>query len=248
MSTQPEFDFNAQPASEQAPADIAEKIKKLLRLGKSSNRHEAELALERAFRLAQKYRIDVESLDLDEESEKLAHEWFRFEKRAGYLHYRAMNVVEGFFRVKVGWSISRIVFIGRPTDVMIARYAFDFIVRTGKRELRGFEISERNARRKMSTGKRENFIEGFIYGIIQQLKTVSEEIVLDDAKTAIVVAEEAARERYFHERLGGSKEERSLPTPRLNRTALMHGYDRGRETRINQPLNNGASAAPLMLT
>jgi hypothetical protein len=246
MSAQCEFDFDRPSAAERAPQDIAEKIKKLLRLGKSANRHEAELALERAFRLAQKYRVDLESLDLDQESEKLAHEWFGFGKRASFLACRALNVVVHFFRVEVCISFPRVVFVGRATDVMIAGYAFEFIVRAGKMELREFEKFERKARRKMSTGKRKQFIQGFIYGITVQLTAAEDEIVLDDSKTAMIVAEKARRERYINE-LIPNQEKKKLDTGRMNRTALTSGFLRGKETRINTPLHN-SSEATLLLT
>lgn len=241
-SSQQEFDFDRPAASEQAPADIAEKIKKLLRLGKSSNRHEAELALERAYRLAQKYHVDVESLDLDEESERLAHEWFDFGKRASFLKLRALNVIVHFFHVEVCLSAPRVVFVGRPADVMIGHYVYEFIVRAGKAELCGFEIAEKKARRKMSGGKRKQFVQGFIFGITRQLRQVQQEVVLDDAKTALVVAEKQARERYLHELIPNRKDLR-IEEGRKNQTALMHGFHRGSETRINQPLTDDAAEA-----
>jgi len=238
VSDQPEFDFDARPASQQAPPDIAEKIKKLLRLGKSSNRHEAERALEAAFRLARKYRVDVESLDLDEESETLAHEWFAFTKRASFLQCRALNVVMHFFRVDVCiHHTSRLLFVGRPVDVMIAHYVFEFIVRAGKLELRGFERLERAMRRKMSTGKRKQFVQGFIYGITRQLHEVEREVVLDDSKTALITADELRRKRYLDELVPGLVT-KQVESGRANKTALMHGFARGQQTQISQPLRD----------
>ncbi len=245
--SQAEFNFDAKPASEQAPADIAEKIKKLLRLGKSSNRHEAELALERAFRLAQKYRVDLDALNLDEESEKLAHEWFHLGKRISFLQARALNVVTHFFRVEACISYPRFVFVGRATDVMIAHYSFEFIVRAGKMELRDFEKAERKARRKMSSGKRKQFIQGFIYGLTQQLREVEKEVVLDDSKTALVLAESARRKTYLNLLIPNMGKPKKLDCGRQNKTALMSGFERGQDTRINTPLNNSGAVAPLAL-
>jgi hypothetical protein len=55
---QQEFDFERRSSTKEAPVEIVEKIKKLLRLAADkSNRHEAELALRRAFELARRHSI-----------------------------------------------------------------------------------------------------------------------------------------------------------------------------------------------
>jgi len=226
--------------------DILEKVKKLLRLGtKNSNLHEAEIALKRAFELAQRHNIDVESLDLDEHTEKVAHEWFSFTKRASFLQVRAVGIVASYFNVEVCRDWEKIVYVGKPTDIAIAHYVYDFIVRVGRSELRQYEISERKQRRKMSTGKRKQFTQGFLYGISAQLRKSKEQIILTDSQTALVVADGAARERYMDELIPKRKTIK-LTEGRKNRTALDHGYMRGKETNINTPLE-GAPGGALLL-
>lgn len=243
-----EFSFEQrQEARKVATAEVIEKIKKLLRLGTSSNRHESELALQRAFELARKYQVEVAELDLDERTEKVTHEWFGFAHRASFLHVRACQIVIAFFRVKAVIQFPMVAFVGNPADIAIAHYAFQFIVGAGKRELRAFEIAQREARSKMSTGKRKQFLQGFIYGISSNLKKSEEQLVISDATAALVVAQEREREGYVARELCPQGPAIKVKEGKKNLTALMHGYSRGRDTQINQPLERGAASERLAL-
>jgi hypothetical protein len=226
---------------------IAERVKKLLRLAADKcNRHESEQALRRAFDLARRHNIDIDSLDLDENTERILHQEFPFPKRVGFLQFRALSLVINFFPVNavIGWA--KVSFIGKPTDIAIAHYVYEFIVGAGLRELRDFEKCERKARRKMSTGKRHSFIRGFIYALARQLKSAEADLDLDDSKTALVVAEEAQREAYQN---GHFQETKTLERDidRKVTTALMSGRDAGRRTNIRTPLDAAPSAAVLSL-
>lgn len=244
---QSEFDFEKK--REAASAGVIDRIKKLLRLAAGkANRHESELALKLAFELARKYDVDVESIDLNERTARITHEWFKTSKRLDFLQFRALGVVRVFFRIDFVIGSGRVLFVGLPTDITIAEYVFHFIVRAGRAELRAYEIQERASRRRMSTGKRKNFIQGFIYGIITQLSNAEEELAVDDSKTALAVAEEVARKRHSEEVCPNTRPVKRRNAPR-NETALERGYQRGRNTLINTPLGNGdEKEAPLALT
>jgi hypothetical protein len=237
MSDQPEFDFNA-PLPKMSAAEALEKIKKLLRLGRSSNPHEAGLALERAFALAARHRIDVSSLDLDEETERLVHEWFKIGLRLSFLQKRALNIVVHFFSVDVCYWRPRIVFVGTPSDIAIAWYVYEFLVQQGQQWLADFNRAEKLARRKVSKTKSQNFVQGFIYGISNQLRQREKKIVIEDSKTALVLAEQKRqREAKIDDLLPGNKPVK-VALDRRNESALMRGFVRGEQTRINQPLGN----------
>ena len=53
-----------------ATPEILEKIKKLLRLARSANQHEAQLALARALELARAHDVAVDSLNADEQAKE----------------------------------------------------------------------------------------------------------------------------------------------------------------------------------
>jgi len=224
---------------------IAEKIKKLLRLGRSSNPHEAELALQRAFELAEKHRIDVESLNLDEREAAVVHEWFEMGHRLSFIKKRALGLVQRFFHVEVCISSPRVVFVGRAQDITIAHYVFEFVVRAGTKCLRAFESGERAHRRKVNHGKRTQFLHGFFYGLSMKLRGAQQAHPLTDQQNALVVGERLSRESYLGQLIPNTKK-LSLDAGRQNKGALLASVDAGQSTSIHQPLNT-TPGAPLQL-
>ena len=229
-------------------ANIVERIKKLLRLSRSSNPHEAELALARAFELAHKHQVDVSTLDMAEESERIKHESFRVGRFVSFLQVRAINLVVRFFHVEAcikrqstihNWrasSIVSVVFVGTATDITIANYVYEFIVQQGRKQCRDYEQKEKRARRRTTTAKRRGFFQGFIYGIATQLSDRQNASVIDDSRTAIVLAEkEKQREAYLASLFPEMKLLVSR-SQRKNNDALWSGYVAGKSTTINKPL------------
>jgi hypothetical protein len=215
---------------------IVEKIKALLRLSRSANRHEAELALQRAFALARKHQIDVTALDPDEQREGIGHEYFPHGRRTNFLQSRCLNLVCRFFHVEVCISVPRILFVGTPTDVTIAHYVYGFLCQQGRRGLREFEAGEKKARRKMSQAKRENYVQGFAYGIAEQLREGEVALPLDERRIAIVAADQAARRRRLDELVPNTRAIKREVSGR-RQTALVSGWIQGQQTKITQPLN-----------
>lgn len=252
MNQQAEFDFNAPPpeppkASTPPPrAEILEKIKKLLRLGHSPNSAEAALAMQRAFELANRHGVDVDSLDLDERLEKLVHEYFHCGERPSYLRQRAIVIAVTFFNVNACQCRDRVVFVGRETDVAIAGYVYEFLVRSGTRCLSDFSTFEKKARRKVNAVKKKNFIQGFIYGVTRNLSAAKDAVQIDDARKAIVVAEEAAREQYMGDLVPNRATKKLTDSGRYNASAIEAGYALGRRTTIHSPLA-GSSGGVRML-
>lgn len=248
MSAQSEFDFEARKAERrEASAAMIERIKKLLRLAadKRGNAHEAECALALAFELAEKHRVDVDNLDLDEDSARLILEYFASPRRLSFLRQRALNIVQSFFHVDVCHCSERVAFAGRQSDVTIAHYVYAFLVRAGTNCLRAWEREEQIARRRVSTGKRRNFVQGFAYGIASNLNKSRRKVPpLDDARATLIVAERHERARKLSE--VGEMRDKSLRLGRKHRGAMDAGWVDGRNTTINQPLA-GTSGAPLQL-
>jgi hypothetical protein len=221
---------------------IIEKIKALLRLARSSNRHEAELALQRAFQLAEKHKIDVTTLDPDANAEDVTHEVFGFGWRLAFLNGVMLNLCVRFFHVEVCLKKPEVMFVGKPTDITIAWYVYGFLCQQCRKWLKQFEAEEKRARRKMSEAKRKNFISGFSYGIANQLREVKEALQIDDSKTALILAEREDRKRHLAETVPNTADIK-LNEPRRQRGAMMEGYMRGKETRINKPLTGTAGPA-----
>jgi hypothetical protein len=217
---------------------VIEKIKKLLRLGQSSNPYEAALAMQRAFDLAQSHGVDVESLDLDEQMERMVHEYMRCPReRISRLRAGVLGVVMMYFRVNVVVGCSKgAAFIGRKSDVEIAGYVYEFLMWAGAKSLRDYCAVEKRSGRRVTSGKKANFTAGFLYGIHSNLKPRNEAVTLEDSAQALVASEGAAREAYIVAELGRTQDRKRLPAPKRNQTALDAGWAEGMATTINQPL------------
>jgi hypothetical protein len=245
----PEFDFDAEPeeAAQEEPrsaqgtasAAVLERIKKLLRLAadKRGNAHECERAAALAFDLAERHHVDVASLNLDEQCEQLVGEYFKFGSKLDLIRQRAIAIVATFFHVDPCISYPRVLFVGRETDVQIAGYVYEFLCRAARDCLKGWEQREKEERRKVTTLKRKNYIAGFYYGISSQLSEARQAVALDDAKHALVVAEEVKRKAKLDELVPNQTTVKAPEPKRRNPRAIVAGWRDGNNTKIHSPLN-----------
>ncbi len=252
-AAQKEFDFDAPPRPEpprrEASAAMLERIKKLLRLAadRRGNVHEAERAMQLAFELAEKFRVDVEALDLDEGSARVVHEYFAVGGRYDRLRRGVFGILRSYFHVTTCLCGERMLVVGRAQDVTIARYVHDFLLRAGRRCLADYLAMEKAARRAATAAKRANYLAGFIYGVSAALDGARKSMPLSDSQSALVVAEEHERDQVLNELVPERRTLTALPDSRKNRSALYAGWDAGRATQIHQPLAD-APGAPLQLT
>ncbi|MBI5771895.1 MAG: DUF2786 domain-containing protein [Verrucomicrobia bacterium] len=124
-----------------APAEIVERIKKLLRLARSANPHEAQLAMQRALQLAEEHRVAVDALNPDAMAPLLTHQDTDSLARLGYDRRFAAIITQRFFRVRPvvrfavhvvdGWPRGgeKLSFVGTASDIEIALYVYHFLVR-----------------------------------------------------------------------------------------------------------------------
>ena len=217
---------------------VLEKIRKLLRLGKSANPHEASLAIARAFELARKHAIDLETVNLDDEA--IERFLVRIGGRLTFERKRILSVINHFFRVEIVFSPPNVAFIGRQTDIMIAQYVHDFLLRTLRDHLRNYK---KTVRRKLSLGRRKNFIQGWVYGVAFALTTAAEQMAVEDSRFALVAVEDdprvkAARAEFYPE----TYDIKSKPV-REDRNSMSDGWCAGKRVDIRQPLAGPARAA-----
>lgn len=144
---------------------IIEKIRALLRLAKSDNAHEANLAMQRAMEIASKHCIDLSELSPDDELNKLVGDHLDLPSRLAYEWKEALNTVHAFFNVHatvlIGVESRRAQIIGTKLDIEIASYVATYLVRTCRHCLSEFKTAETAKRRKITTNKIHGFIKGF---------------------------------------------------------------------------------------
>ena len=227
---------------------ILDKIKKLLRLSRSSNPHEAALALQRAMELAQANSIHLASIDPDDEVAGIRHKE-RMEARLHYEKRLAIGLIQDFFSVRIirGWNHLKIV--GRAPDIQIAEYAYVYLVRACRLCLAAFEKEEAAARRRVTINKRRSFILGFMEGVRKNLHNLS--IVRTDSiasMTDLIVTkslEKRRRDDYVAERW---KLENMAPvTFRMTDGAATAGLLDGMKTNINRPVSGSDLHHPRQL-
>lgn len=119
---------------------IIAKIKKCLALAKSSNEHEAAIALRQAQRLMQQHGItdfDVETAEIQEEATKAgaSSEPSRWECGLATRVSRAFDC-EVF--LAVDYPVGKWTFVGAAPAAEIARYAFEVMFRQVKRARSGY--------------------------------------------------------------------------------------------------------------
>lgn len=231
-----------------APAEILEKLKKLLRLARSSNPHEAALAMEKAMAMAAEHRVSLDQVNPDHEAPRFTHrnadEHFR---RLPAEHQFAGMIVNRFFRVRSiyctvcragrdGWPQRRevVTLVGTETDVEIAFYVLGFLVHH-------FRFCWRHHRGRCRN--RAAFMRGMFVGLYHKLQEREAPAAATPSGTAL----EVSMGGYIAEHFGELKEAAIPGSDTDASAALRTGYAQGRKTEIRDGLKPGAGA-PLALT
>jgi hypothetical protein len=171
-------ELGALPLSTGEEPPVVDRVRKLLALAASSNRHEAELAMSRAQKLMIKHRIDRASFDgaRGVVRRRLGEPRARQSRWRGSL---AAVVSQHFFvevvRLTVFlpttadtatiWEIA-----GRPEDVEMASYAYDFVAATAERLWAAHLAANPGSGRS-----RDRFLLGVVLGFRQKLDATAEE-------------------------------------------------------------------------
>lgn len=225
-----------------------EKIKKLLRLSKSSNRHEAELAMQRAMELGLKHQVDVAALAHNDP--ELAHLESRFVKAPARLsrEWRFALWIAGLhFQVSVCVYAHRksVLVVGAPDAVDVAEYIMHFLVRECRRQCGIYLANEKAAKRRASSGKRAAYITGFFAGINSRLQEGAFDLMRQNPTWALVLSSDKARRDAELERLTGAMKTMRKLKPARRSGATVAGYISGRNTQAQRPLNGPANSRAL---
>lgn len=235
-------------------AEVLDKIKKLLRLGQSPNRHEAELAVQRAFELASRYQIDIESVSLEDDVRKIVAEHFPAPGRLSFTRKKILNLLQTYFNVSIVTQIipkwlrsetrqPKITFIGKTVDIQIAIYVYDFLHTCAASSLKEF-IKEH--RRRPSRSAQQNFIQGFIWGVASGLRQAKAE--LTEQQNALIVSEDGRRKQFSADYFKDTKlSVVKTEIDRQNRNASLKGFIEGQKVEIRNPLAPN-SAGQLLLS
>lgn len=211
-------------------------LAKLLRLSKSDNRAEAELAMERAFDLAQRHQINLDTIALDDDERRIVHELVNMGWRLPLERRLAINLVGAHFNVRPIFGKPAVTFIGTEADIAMAKYVVEFLVTTSRRCREQWEREEVSARRRIATNKRHHFTAGFFYGIGSKLGQRSKVLAISQPRYALIVRDADQRRKDYEDEHFDTVPMDPIRHPRKNRDALIAGFIAGSETKIAQPI------------
>lgn len=220
---------------------IIEKLKKLLRLGQSSNQHEAELAIERAFELAARHNIDMASVDVDEETKRILHKKFKMGQRLSLIRKLAIQLVHNYFNVNAVVSRPDVILVGTETDVAMASYVLEFIVGACSRAAAAYARSEP---RKLTEKKRKSFIAGFFYGVSAKLGGMKENLMLGNSQNELVLRREIERNKYVDDNF--NTHDFSIERPRKFTNEVLQGFAAGSELEIHKAVDGKRTEGRLL--
>jgi hypothetical protein len=237
--------------------EILDRIKKLLRLGadKAATPAEAELAVQRAFELAARHQIDIESVSLEDDSRRIVSENFPVQARLSFARKKILNLLVAFFNVNViinrvprlprgfVWAAKpSVTFIGKTVDIQIARYVYEFLHSACSAALRDF-VNSRASKPARST--QENFVQGFIWGVANKLREAKAQ--LTEQQNGLIVSEHGRRDQFES---GLYKQTDLKPVKsdlrRVNRDASFAGYIEGQKVEIRKPISTNAAGQQLL--
>lgn len=226
-----------------APVEIIERIKKLLRLARSSNQHEAQLALQRAMALAAEYRVAIDALNPDASAPSVTHQDTETLSRLSYDRKFAALIVQRFFRVKpiarygtcvvngLNRAGEKLSFVGTASDIEISLYVYHFLVRH-------FSFCWRNHRARCRN--RYSFVEGMFQGIYTKLLEAEPAAGEPDRKgTELVVSMKGYIDRHI-----GKTESKEMASGTAD-AARYAGYVQGRNTQICPAIKTRATVLAL---
>ncbi|MBC8009968.1 MAG: DUF2786 domain-containing protein [Burkholderiales bacterium] len=219
--------------------EVLEKIKKLLRLARSSNPHEAALAMAKAMALAAEHRVCLSQVDPDQEATHVTHR--DHEDRLARLsaeHHFAALICQRFFRVRciVRNSHARqfIAIVGATTDAEIALYVLGFLVHH-------FRFCWRHHRGRVRN--RKAFMSGMFNGLYAKLREDELPAEKSEASNALVVSLDA----YIATHIGETKKKKAPECSADASAARRAGFNQGQKTNIRGAIKP-SEAAPLALS
>lgn len=219
-----------------APSEIIERIKKLLRLARSSNRHEAELAMARALELAAEHCVAIERLNADECAKEKAttHRVSEALSRVTYDREFANEICCRFFGVTAlenhfirmvdrrPRSAVRIIWVGTRSEIEIATYVAAFLTRHFAFCWNRFGGRFRN---------RKAYVYGMYLGVARKLD--EEMPKFRSSGTELVLAEQKA---YIAAQLGEPDSVYISPPDHRAHGAFIAGFRQGGQTQIRPAL------------
>lgn len=243
-------------------SSIVERIKKLLSLANSDNANERDLALAKAHALATEHQIDLALVSVAESApEPFIKEQGGIQFRRAPVQLKFVNwILEKHFRVEIvlswtrfnGVKTSTVVFVGRKSDVELARWMHSYLLEEFSRRWKSYK-----AQTGHGEGLRNTYYLGLYNGLnskLQEAREAAEAAKLDAPNAPLPGIDQApspdSRRRYEVALVDESKKLQSalsnfFPKLRTLRSSSIvnknggvssDGFAAGRSINLNRPL------------
>lgn len=215
-----------------AAPEILEKIRKLLRLSKSSNANEAALAMARAAEIARKHHIEISQVAADESRPGVSSAEFAKPSRLSEVRKRAMVTVQDYFNVAFLWDEEVMTVVGRAEDIAIGHYVYEFLTQACGRAMSDYNLA--------GTKERLGFVRGFFIGVRESLEADRKRESANGME--MVLRSKAERESFIE----GAFKTKKDHAPRSREAALdplsvLLGHARGSELSLRRGVAAGGS-------
>ena len=241
--------------------EIVEKIRKLLCLGTSQNQHESERALMKAKELATRHEIDLAMINPFENEKKVEEKYEQgmagIGARKSVVQKYISWIIQNHFKCRVIYSGNRwngisICFIGKTSDIAMAKYVQDYLQETFVRCWYIYK-KEHNA----PLNERNSFYYGFYSGLDEKLKAesflakteVMKEIEcqqgvekaqeVSQCHALMIVSDKEKLEEAVKKFFPRLRTARTSYTTRHSSNAMVAGMQAGSKCSINRALNSG---------
>lgn len=221
------------------------KIMKLLALGSSPNKYEAELAMQRAYELMQKYDIDI--ADIKQDEKKYVDNTVPIGGKIYEEHLLVSRLCRDYFKVfsfvdsmpidkNISYSMMTdklmdakcIRFVGKKHHVEISLYVFAFLVYT-------FRKLYRKQNKIQKVRDKKAFMEGLYIGLNQKLEESHKKV---EQEYGIVVVEDADLLKHCHENWNLSDMNRKQRM--VDKESYERGVKEGRSIDIHDGIQQGS--------
>jgi hypothetical protein len=204
--------------------EVINKIKKLLRMKRGGTQNEIENALSLAQKLAARHNLNINSINENEpDKEPITHEDILSCRLQCECKYAAL-IIQQYFDVAPMIRYGRLTIIGTQTNIAIARYVYNFLIKHFRSEWKTKKGRLRN---------RQAFLYGMYRGLSFKLWSAQGQPVKD--KSIIQIGNKLELQDYMKKHFGETKE--SACKPDSNAKQAEHaGFIAGRNTNIRPGL------------
>lgn len=253
----------------QISENLINKIRGLLRMSKSDNENEADLAMRKAKALCVKYELDLASIEPDKtkntEEPIVKGDYVELGKRMSVCQSAISNLLQSHFNVRVIYHGSRyfgqkIVFIGRKKDIEIATFLNSYLKDEFMRRWRRYYESNKP---QVTLSHRGGYLWGLASGLGEKLsesqrETESERFHEVNRDRGHEVMEQVKQTYALavvnHKKKLADKVDEYYPKLGSRRTTYVRNYNSfsdgksaGRTININRPLGNGGVSNSLTM-